>query len=143
MIPTILSFRTATIALVPLQSPSHVDKLQRRMTGHPTLSVSFETGMCQESRSKSSDSPPIGIRGGNSGQSVPTGVSVTVYKDQGLGMRWCPAGVGRWLVVPIAKKAQAQLMCWPTNYRRLVGQRVRRAAERNGRSRGSGDEGLT
>src|ERR1700677_2351245 len=44
--PTILSFRTATIALVPLQSPSRVDKLRRRMTGHPTLSVSFETG-CQ------------------------------------------------------------------------------------------------
>ena len=27
------------------QSPSHVDKLWRRMAGHPTLGVSFETGM--------------------------------------------------------------------------------------------------
>ena len=39
LMPTILSFRTATIALVPLQSPSHVDKLRRRMTGHPTAHI--------------------------------------------------------------------------------------------------------
>ena len=57
-------------------------------------------------------------------------------------MRQCPAGVGQWLVVPIAKKAQAQLMCWPTNYCCLVGQRVRQAAEKNGQSRGSGDKGI-
>ena len=98
---------------------------------------------CQESHSESSDSPPISIGGGNRGQSVPTGVGMTGYEDRGLGTRRCPTGVGRWLVVPITKKAQAQLMCWPTNYRCLVGQRVRRAAERNGRSRGSGDKGLT
>ena len=49
---------------------------------------------CQESRSKSSDSPPIGIRGGNRGRSVPTGVRMTVYEDRGLGTRRCPTGVG-------------------------------------------------
>ena len=99
--------------------------------------------LCQESCSESSDSPPIGIGGGNRGRSIPTGVGVTVYEDWGLGTRRCPAGVGRWLVVSIAKKARAQLVCWPTNYHHLVSQRVRRAAERNGRSRGSGDKGLT
>ena len=67
---------------------------------------------------------------------------VTDYKDRRLGMRWCPAEVSQWLVVPIAKKVRAQLMCWPTNYCCLVGQRVRRAAERNGWNRGSRDKGI-
>ena len=81
--------------------------------------------LCQESHSELSNSPLISVGGVNRGRSVPTGVSVTGYEDRGLGTRWCPAGVGRWLVVPITKKAQAQLMCWPTDYRCLVGQRVR------------------
>ena len=97
---------------------------------------------CQESHSESSNSPLISIGGVNRGQSIPTGVGVTSYEDRRFGTRWCPAGVGQWLVVPIAKKAQAQLMCWPTDYRCLVSQRVRQAAERNRRSRGSGDKGI-
>ena len=47
------------------------------------------------------------------------------YEDQGLCMRWCPAEVSQWLVELNAKKAQAQLMCWPTNYCCLVSHRVR------------------
>ena len=46
-------------------------------------------------------------------------------------------------LVCISRLQRAQLMCWPTNYHHLVGQRVRQAVERNGRSRGSGDKGLT
>ena len=40
-------------------------------------------------------------------------------------MRQYSAGVSRWLVIPIAKKVRAQLMCWPTNYHRLLGRGVR------------------
>ena len=100
------------------------------------------TGNCQESHSESSNSHPISIGGVDGGQSIPTGVGVTSYEDQRLGTRRCPAGVSRWLVIPIVKKAQAQLMCWPTDYRHLVSQRVRQAAERNGQTRGSGDKGI-
>ena len=47
------------------------------------------------------------------------------------------------LVVPKAKKVWAQLVCWPTDYRRLLGQGVRLVYRQNyGRDRENGGEGI-
>ena len=58
-------------------------------------------------------------------------------------MRWHPEEVGQWLVVLNTKKAQAQLMCWPTDYHRLLSRGVGLVCrQKHGQDRENSGEGI-